>query len=975
MTSGSRLLRFLLFLSLIWVGAAVPGYGQSPLDRVLPALPGQQTSYDVLYRPPSAEYRVWEGDRFDLIYQTGAEDMARRTRAALQSSWAATDSLVGPVSSNFHTPVVINAYNDRGNGIVSPLPFRQEIEAVSSKTDPLVARSSTWPAQVAPHELVHSAQGEVQAGVGVGGLVRLFAPDAARSLNLTAPRGLVEGVAVYRESQIEPGAGRLHAPLFTMKMKAAMLSDDPWSFTQLLEDPAYTQPFNRHYIAGGHTFDYLVDRGDTTRPAFFRDAVTWHNRFPFLAFGVWLGFSTGEFPTQLKSEIRTELREKYAAELDRRRPFTPLSIVTGEAGLNHRRPYWLDNETLVAYVFGYDVRPGFYRIDARTGQRTPIRVQSFTEDRTYSLSHDTTALFASRYVTPPLVRTQEIAEVERVDLSSGAATQLTTHGRAMAPAESPSGRVFAVTNDGPFTRWSVVAKDGTTHPLTPDTATSVRQIAPAPDEGPIALLINANGDQRIYRARRSGGGAPEIEPWLGLEEAVVYDLCWGPEGRYLLFAADYPKTANVFAFDTKTQQVLQLANVPFGALEPTLSPDRSTVAFVNYEHERHDLVTIPFRPDSASVVPASQVELGGPSPRASVSSVPADSAAEESRSYAAWRHLAPRMVYPSLHTVDDELSSVLPSEGEAAGLGVGVAGADPLRRWVYDGSVYWQDGGLWGEARLESGRFLLRPSLSVYDRTARVSGDEPGVEERGGGVGVRLPIVLRSNVYQSFLQFQLETELRHLRFYGGDLTRPTPFSSRLTLRPGVGFGYRLQQNVRDLVPNSGLALGVVGTFDPWVDPGQLQIGARSAVRSGLSVYLPFLRGSNTGIRLGAGLLTQNRSAFGTSTFVPRGYDRLQSLDGLSRTSGTFLRLDAELTQPLWYIDDGLSLLPVYAKVLSAYGFGQMLGRVASSYWREVASSVGVGLSLRTRFFYVFDFDLRVGAAFRLGSGDVTLVYR
>lgn len=975
MTSGSRLPLVFLFVSLVWLGAASPGVGQLPVDLELPALPGERTSYEVVYRPPSAEYRIQRGDRFDLIYQTGTEDMTRRTRAILQSSWAGTDSLVGPVASDFHTPVVINGYNDRGNGFVEPLPFRQEIEAVSSKTDQLVARSSTWPSLVAPHELVHSAHGDVHAGVGIGGLVRLFAPDWTRALNLTAPRGLVEGVAVYRESQVESGAGRLHAPLFTMKMKAAILSDDPWSFTQLLEAPAYTQPFNRHYIAGGHTFQYLVERGDTTSTEFFRDAVTWHNRFPYLGFGVWLGASTDQFPHQLKTEIRTRLREKYAAKLNRRRPFTPVSLVASEAGLNHRRPYWLDDETLVAYVYGYDVRAGFYRIDVSTGRRTPIRIQSLTEDRTYSLSLDTTALYASRYVTPPLVPTQELAEVERVSLASGTASQLTERGRALAPVKGPSGRVHAVTNNGPFTRWSVIEEDGTSRPLTPDTATSVRQIAPAPGEGPIAVLVNRNGNQRIYRARLSGTGPPEIEPWLGLKGAVVYDLCWGPEGQFLLFAADHPRTANVFAFDTKTQRVLQLANVPFGAIEPALSPDRSTVAFVNYRHERHDLVTIPFRPDSASVVPDSMVELGGPSPRASLPPAPGPSGEKGSRSYVAWRHLAPRMVFPTLHSVEDDLSSVNPTEEGALGVGVGLAGVDPLKRWAYRGSAYWQDGALWGEARLESAQFLLRPSLAVYDRPARVSGTQPGIEERGVGLGVRLPIVLRSNVYQSFLQFEVETELQQIRLYEGGLPQPTPFSTRLTLTPSAVFGYRLQQNIRDLVPNTGVAVGMLGAFDPWVDAGPLRIGARSGVRSVLSVYLPFLRGTHTGIRLGGSLLTQDGPAFGTSTFVPRGYDSLGALPGVSRSSGTFLRLDAEVTQPLWYIDGGLSLLPVYAKVLSAYGFGQTLGRVADGGWREVATSVGAGLSLRTRFFYIFDLDLRVGTAYRFGPNDVEPVYR
>ncbi len=68
------------------------------------------------------------------------------------------------------------------------------------------------------------------------------------------PRGLLEAGAVYRESRIEEGAVRLNAPLFAMKMRAAMLSDDPWSFTQMLAPSAYAQLINRFYIGGGYAF-------------------------------------------------------------------------------------------------------------------------------------------------------------------------------------------------------------------------------------------------------------------------------------------------------------------------------------------------------------------------------------------------------------------------------------------------------------------------------------------------------------------------------------------------------------------------------------------------------------------------------------------------------------------------------------------------------------------------------------------------
>jgi len=947
--------------------------------------------YQVTYRPPSAEYRTVPGRHFDLIVQEGEEDAARRIRRALRRSRVGTDSLVGLTPQPINMPVVVDGFSDRSNGFVTPFPFRQEIEAPSIRNDALVARSSSWPALVGPHELVHATHAEIDAGLGYGNLVRFFAPDAARASNLTAPRGLVEGIAVFRESRFEEGAGRLNAPLFTMKMRAAMLSDEPWSLTQMMEPPRYTQPFNRFYIGGAHAFQTWAERGDTTSTAFFQEAAALHNRFPFLGFGVGLWTGLGEWPGGIDETLRTTLRARYQREMESRRPFTDTETIAGRDGRNYRRPYWLDENTVVAYLHGYDVRRGFYRINVETGERSLIRVQSITEDYTYSLGRDTSALYTSRYVPDPWVPTQDIAEVERVDLETGTATQLTEKGRAFAPVEAPTGAIWAVQNDGPFSQWATLDEQENVHEvrsLTEFERARFKQIAPSPDGHRVAVLLNVDGTQRLYRVDHRRRDAVRLRPWLGLKEAVIYDVSWGPEGRYLLFSADLDGVANAFAFDTRSDEVLRLTNVPFGAFEPALSPDRASVVFIEYQHERHELGRIPFRPNAAPTVDPSRVIVEGASPRPParrLASASADTAAfDDSRPYEAWRHLAPRMIYPTVSYDADEANRPDAARFEELGVGVGlgVAGNDPLGRWRYRGTAFWQDGRLWGSATVQSGRWLLRPSLTVFDTPetvpATIQTDQGsrsarfGFEERGVSVGTRLPIRLQSNVYQSVVAFSLGAEYRQTRFFGDavgvlepeDARRLTRWRDRATLSPQAVWGHRLQQNPRDLVPNQGLIVRSSAEVDAWTDG----VPASRAFVSEADLYLPLVLRGHTGVRLGAGFLTQNaRSVVGTDQFVPRGYE------DVALGAGSFVRLGAEITHPVWYIDDGSTLVPFYAKALYGYGFGQTLTAVDEA--GSFRSSVGGGIGLQFRLFYLLDFDLQIGAAFRLEPGEVDLVWR
>jgi hypothetical protein len=380
--------------------------------------------------------------------------------------------------------------------------------------------------------------------------------------------------------------------------------------------------------------------------------------------------------------------------------------------------------------------------------------------------------------------------------------------------EAPNGDLWVIQNDGAFNQW--VRQEGRgLQPLSTFERTRFKQIAPSPEGHRVAILLNVDGTQRLYRIDHQQPNAVRVRPWLGLKDAIIYDVCWGPLGRYLLFSADLTGVPNVYAFDTKTKKVLRLTNVPFGALEPTLSPDRSTVAFVEYQHERHELVRMPFRPKEAPTVDPAQVLHGPEPPRPPARHVAADvkdtTAFSDARPYAAWRHLAPRMVYPSFAYDADEadLPGAPRFEKLGVGVGLGMAGNDPLGRWRYRGNAYWQDGRLWGAATVQTGRWRLRPSLTVFNtpKTVTTTLTRPqrsarfGFEERGVSLGTRVPVRIQSNVYQTVAALSLNSEFRQTRFFGDALqvlgkdqaASLRQWRRRITLSPQGVLGYRVQQ--------------------------------------------------------------------------------------------------------------------------------------------------------------------------------------
>ena len=961
--------------------------------------------YQARYRQNRGDYRLLRTEKFDLIYPAGHDSTATLFYDALMAEYASVDSLVGHSHGPLRTPIIVNPFTDLTNGFVHPAPLRSEMYTAHS-TSAFGAGFESWPEAVAPHELVHALHADLSSGVGVGGLVRIFSPDLSRTLNLSAPRGWTEGIAVMKESRIRPRAGRLNAPLALMHYRAALASDDPWGLAEVMNFGPYERAGSRPYLGGGQFVEYLLEQDADA----FQTATRRYHRWPFLGFGAALWGATGTFPPALSDQFVAAERERETARQSALADVSTPEVLASEPGFYHRRPVWTGDSTLVFYGSGYATRAGFFRMNVRTGRRERIATTATNRGRTASLSPDSTHLYFARKVPGPIVSRRYFDRIFRLDLSTGEASPVSTANGLFAPARLRNGETWAARRDGAFSRLAVV-RDGTVKTSGGRRGLRLKGIAPSPAGTEVAVLANDGGRQGIYRATPDD---PSLQPWVRFQDGQIYDLSWGPQGRYLLFSADPTGVANAYMLDTETGDVRRLTTVRYGALEPSLSPDRSQIAFVRYRHERFDLVRMAFRPGEASLAedverdwtpsrmqrtaaasernrsdrsgtgdrPDNSARSGptGPSAQgahpgrtaASTStdrslsadpSLPGASALDRpSRPYRAWRHLQPRTVQPTLRFPEGFLDGET-AAGDNLGTGVGVrlSGADPLQTWAYDAEAFVRNQGLWGNLRLETGLVPGTPSLSAFRRPfqALSRGRRVIIEERGLGLGIRQQITLHQNVTTTAVGVSAEAEFRQ--------TRPIDESSdplrnryidRLTLRPTLRTLIRAQQNLRDLVPRTGLITTTVAEVDLRAPGG---ISGSRAFNQRADLYLPVLSAVNGGVRTTASYLTQNRgSIFNTERFAPRGY---RDLGPALPDAGTYLRFDLRITQPLWYVDRGSVLLPVFVDALYGFGMGQAQYRVDADgtpalVERRAAATGGLGVQVN-------GFRVEVGLSYRI----------
>jgi hypothetical protein len=909
-----------------------------------PSVAQTPTLYDVDYRPVSARYLSFSTPHFDIIFEAGLESEARELAWRLEEHVGDVGAMVGH-GGGLRMPVVLNGYDDRPNGFVTVRPFKQEIDAIAIKGPEITSRYESWIEAVGPHELVHAMHADVRSGFGLGMFIRPLAPDFARALNLGGPAGVNEGIAVLYESSIRAGAGRLHHPHFTMKYRAAVAGNH-WSLARMLERTSFSRPFDRHYVGGAFYAAHLDDRDDLES---FRRARRFFYQWPFLGYGAAMWYGNRAFPATFGHELRHAHRQTELERQYQEGPFDDPEVLFSEVGTAVVRPHALRDGSIVFHGRGYHRRPGFYRMD-NGGNASLLAYAALAGDDHFVVEDDGTISFARLFhdVLPTGAAT---ADLVTLGPDRRRHRRVTTDARIHAPARLPDESYVALQNSGQFSRVVRIDTEGSVTALAEPPRVLFRTVDVSPDGRVLAMVANVDGVEGVVRGEFDAEGNLLVQPWLFMTDIPVFDARFAPDGEMLILTAG-SDVSNIYAFDVEHERLLQLTHVPYGALGGTVSADGQHVVFVNYGHERYDLARLPLRMDREVAINPQTVEFGGAPPAWERMTIGV-------RPYRAATRLGPRMLAPFVIADDD----VVNQDGVSLGVGFGLSaeGVDPLNRWSYAVQPFYQKRELWGNASLASGRLPFFPTLRLFREPSTVTalfGDGTtglvGREQRGIGLSATLPLILHSNVFTTRAGFFLAADVLQERLFDDDRATLDPFRTTATLRPGGFIAYRVQSNIRDLIPNTGTVVSVTSRYDVWheVDRPTHSVTAR------LFQYLPLVQRAGTGLRVDAGVMVQNEWARMSSVFfAPRGYR------SVFLGEGTFARAGLELVQPLAFVDDGLIILPIYVGATYLYGTAEMLEAVAGPRDLSLRSITG-GFGLRIRFAHTTDLDLRFGLTIR-----------
>jgi hypothetical protein len=205
---------------------------------------------------PSLRWRTFDTEHFSIHFAEQHRSQARAVAGIAESVYPRITGILDWRPESRIELVLLDSA-DFSNGLASPLPFNYSAIFLSPPDEGELLQRREWLELVLTHELIHVIHLDKAHGPP-NSLRRIFGRFPLLFPNALQPRWLVEGLAVYGESDSSRGYGRLGQAQFEGMMRAEVARGLRSLREVNAEGRAF--PLNRDYLYGGYFFAFLEER-------------------------------------------------------------------------------------------------------------------------------------------------------------------------------------------------------------------------------------------------------------------------------------------------------------------------------------------------------------------------------------------------------------------------------------------------------------------------------------------------------------------------------------------------------------------------------------------------------------------------------------------------------------------------------------------------------------------------------------------
>ena len=600
---------------------------------------------------PNLRWHTLEGPRFLVIYHEGEEAQAAHMLDVAEAAAVRLDPWLDWTPRD-KVQLVVTDDVDLPNGLTTSFP-RNNVQVYVSPPDGLDSLEDfdDWFRLLITHEYTHVLQ--LDKATSLPGALRYgFGRNPLLMPGMFQPRMLLEGLAVYDETDSSLGVGRGQSSLYAMYMRAEVTHGvRPWSQVTMegvTEWPAGTLP----YLYGINFYQFLDhDYGRDSIPALVTDYN--HRLIPFLV-GHNFEDSLGDDVPVLWDKFTRYLDARYAA------PPYPAGMALVEGERLTQDGYETSSPVVAADGRVFYVRDDYHEHPAlmiwEPGKGSRKLADTFTPARLDW--NEQTGLLVAR---PEICEEYHLNfDLYRVDAASGGTTRLTHCGRFHYGTWSPDGsRIVAGRMALGESSLVLLDADGT-EKETLWSGTS-GEVLGAMDWSPDGKHVAA----ALWRPGKRWGIEEfdlEARGWRPRVTAMgnVGDPHYGPDGKYLYFTSDTGGVYNLRRLDLESGALTTLTRVSTGAFSPAPNAG-GDVYYIGYTAAGYDLYRLP--------ASAALAEPLVPDGRRYAEAPTAPHVEGAAGNYSPWMSLLPAYWSPELVTGPDYVQTGAATSGSDA-LGV-----------------------------------------------------------------------------------------------------------------------------------------------------------------------------------------------------------------------------------------------------------------------------------------------------------------
>lgn len=399
-----------------------------------------------------------------------------------------------------------------------------------------------------------------------------------------SPRWYHEGIAVFLETWMAGGVGRVLGGYDEMAFRTMVLENDTFYDVVGLESEGTTIDFQvgqNSYLYGTRFVSYLAMKYGPEKVIEWFDRKAGSKRYFASQFEHVFGAALDD---EWRRWIEWEHQwQRKNLELIRRHPVTAETAITkATLGSVSRSFYDADRKLLYAAVNRPAKPAQIVAIDTRNGAITPLAdVLAPALYFVTSMAYDA----GGRKIFYTTNNSRGWRDLNQLDLSTGRRRLLLKNCRTgdlvVNPADQSlwgvqhhNGLSTVVRIPPPYDAWKSV--------LTLDYGRDIYDLDISPDGRALtATMIDVTGRQQLVKVEIEGllSHQPKFDVLHEFENNSPSNFVFSPDGRYLYGTSYYSGVSNVFRFDLQTRKMEAITNAETGLFRPIPTSDEEMIAY------------------------------------------------------------------------------------------------------------------------------------------------------------------------------------------------------------------------------------------------------------------------------------------------------------------------------------------------------------------------------------------------------------